>query len=464
MRMGEDKTGAIRTAGIRLAALTVAVLAATLGSASAQVPAVCRDIQAQLARLDNAPSGGNRRFAALASRQRAEIANAQRQYQAGGCGGLFQSGQCAALGQHIGRMQANLGHLEAQSSGGGNGAQRARLMAAYDANGCRGGTRQAARGGFFGDDPPERQVYRRYEAPGSRPQTAYQAPSGGFGGFIEHLFGGGRRELPPDEPPAMAERPPSDRPLSPLGEDQEQRPRGVGHRAVCVRLCDGAFFPMTSSPRPGAAVDEEEMCQLQCPGTEVALFRMRDDRIENAVSSTGRSYTSLPNALRFRSRFDAACTCRPPGGSWAASFANRVDPTLRPGDQVVSAEQARLLSLPASQRASVRDEMAAEQRARREAGRPARGERGQPRGERGTLRDGSGATIGLDGTVRLPTEPQTLDMRGTDDAGAAAGAEPQAIEPPAAIDTATGTERRPVRIIGPILAPRAETPRLPSGG
>ena len=459
MRMGEDKTGTTKAAGVRLAAFAVAVFAATVGSASAQAPAVCRDIQAQLARLDQAPSGGNRRFAALANRQRAEIANAQRQYQAAGCGGFFQSGQCAALGQHIGRMQANLGQLQAQSAGGGNSAQRARLMAAYDANGCRGGTRQAARGGWFGDEPPERQIYRRYESPGGRPQTAYQAPSGGFGGFIEHLFGGGRRELPPEEP-AVAERPPSDRPLSPLGEDQEQRPRGVGHRAVCVRLCDGAFFPMTSSPRPGAAVDEEEMCQLQCPGTEVALFRMRDDRIENAVSSTGRSYTSLPNALRFRTRFDAACTCRPPGGSWAASFANRVDPTLRPGDQIVSAEQARLLSMPAAHRASVRDEMAAEQRARREAERQARGERGQARG---SLRDGGAATIGLDGTVRLPAEPQPLDMRGTDGTRLP-GIDGQAVGPQGEVDTAIGAERRPVRIIGPILAPRAEAPRAPSGG
>ncbi len=66
--------------------------------------------------------------------------------------------------------------------------------------------------------------------------------------------------------------------------DGDDRPRNVGHRAVCVRLCDGAFFPMTSSPRPGMNLNQAEMCQMQCPGAETALYRMRDDQIENAVS------------------------------------------------------------------------------------------------------------------------------------------------------------------------------------
>ncbi len=75
---------------------------------------------------------------------------------------------------------------------------------------------------------------------------------------------------------------------------------------------------------------------MQCPGAETALYRMRDDQIENAVSVDGEPYTALPNALRFRQRFDAACTCRPRNGSWAEAFTNRPDPTLRSGDQVVS--------------------------------------------------------------------------------------------------------------------------------
>ncbi|WP_204301792.1 hypothetical protein, partial [Stenotrophomonas maltophilia] len=66
-----------RSAGRWLATLGVAALIFWPESSQAQAPAVCQQIQAQLARLDSAPAGGgNRRFAALAGRQRGELANA----------------------------------------------------------------------------------------------------------------------------------------------------------------------------------------------------------------------------------------------------------------------------------------------------------------------------------------------------------------------------------------------------
>ncbi|MFN3853385.1 MAG: DUF2865 domain-containing protein [Phreatobacter sp.] len=435
--------------------------------ASAQ-SAVCRQIQAQIARLDGAPAAGpaSQRYAAAAARQRAEMATAEAQFRGAGCGGFLQGPQCSGLASRIRQMRANLAQLEARAGGAGvqsvqRGQQRARLMAMLDANGCRGGrpveTRQAVappapREEWVTEEGPERQIFRRIRtpSPATQPQTAYrvgpQPARPGFGGFIEHLFG---RDSPrpgdlDDVPPVPEDQ------LRPGEEDG--RPRGVGYRAICVRLCDGAFFPMTSSPRPGASIDEEGMCRLQCPGAEVALYRMRDDQIENAVSAAGgRPYTALPNALRFRRTFDPACTCRPAHGSWAEAFASRPDPTLRPGDQVVSAEQARLLSLPATHRQAAREEMAAEQRARREAER-------QARIDRSRRRDGSPSpTIGLDGTVRQPVEPAAPDLR--EGSGPDAGDEPDE-----AADAPGERERRPVRVIGPVYAPRADAPVLPSGG
>jgi hypothetical protein len=441
-----------------LAALGVAAAVVMPDAALAQAGAVCGQIRAQIARLDSVPAGGgvNRRFAAAAARQRGELATAQRQYQAGGCGGFFQSGQCSALDGRIRQMRANLAQLEAQAGGGGmetagRAQQRARLLAAYDQSGCRGGgpdTRQA----LFGGRPADTGFSREYRTPDyGRPQAAYRAgqqPATGFGGFIEHLFGAPRTHQRGD--PGYVEPVPEET-LRP--QDEDQRPRNVGHRAVCVRLCDGAFFPMTSSPRPGASLGQEEMCQLQCPGAEVALYRMRDDQIENAVSMSGSPYSALPAALRFRQRFDAACTCRPRNGSWAEAFSQRQDPTLRTGDQVVSAEQARLLSMPAGHRQAAREEMAVADRERREAERQARVDRS--RGRDGQMR----GVIGLDGQIRQPLEPEPVEIR---------GAAPAAPEPPAAQtpveDIPSDAERRPVRIIGPVLAPRADAPITPSGG
>jgi len=39
--------------------------------------------------------------------------------------------------------------------------------------------------------------------------------------------------------------------------------------------------------------------------------RGKSNQLAIFMDSTGRAYSSLPNALRFRTRFDAACTCRP---------------------------------------------------------------------------------------------------------------------------------------------------------
>jgi hypothetical protein len=448
-----------------LAAVTAAVMLVPSAPAEAQSP-VCLQIRSRIAQLDAAPSGGAnaRRFAAAAQRQRAELANATRTYQAAGCGGFFQSGQCAALDARRRQMQANLAQLEAQAGGGGmetaqRAQQRAQLLVAFDANGCRGGgAREAAapqRPGLFGlGAAPDREVYRDYRTEG-RPQTAYregaepQRP--GFGNFIEHLFG----RSDPRPPPSYGD-------VAAIPEDQlrpgdgDDRPRNVGHRAVCVRLCDGAFFPMTSSPRPGMSLGQEEMCQMQCPGAETALYRMRDDQIENAVSVDGEPYTALPNALRFRQRFDAACTCRPRNGSWAEAFTNRPDPTLRSGDQVVSPEQARILSMPAEQRSAAREEAAASERARREAERQARIDRS--RGRDGAPRP----TIGLDGTIRQPVDADPPAIRGAATPGPAVpnptvpAAAPAPEQPP--------EERRPVRVIGPIYAPRADAAPAPNGG
>ncbi|MGQ3359597.1 MAG: hypothetical protein ACT6XY_11345, partial [Phreatobacter sp.] len=131
------------------------------------------------------------------------------------------------------------------------------------------------------------------------------------------------------------------------------------------------------------------------------------------------------------------------------AFSERADPTLRTGDQVISAEQARLLSMPADQRQAVREEIASEQRARREAERLERIDRSRTRN--GAPRP----TIGIDGAIRAAAEPEPVEIRGSTPATPAVPVTPEAAPDP---------DRRPVRVIGPLYAPRADTPSLPSGG
>jgi len=102
-------------------------------------------------------------------------------------------------------------------------------------------------------------------------------------------------------------------------------------KPVCVRLCDGFFFPTASTTGGDAA------CAAQCPDAPTALYTMPGEHIEDAVSSTGKPYTQLPVAKRYQTSFESTCTCH---RDTVASRANEIlhDSTLRKGDVVMTAD------------------------------------------------------------------------------------------------------------------------------
>ncbi len=114
------------------------------------------------------------------------------------------------------------------------------------------------------------------------------------------------------------------------------RPRrteiAVGGPPVCVRLCDGAYFPIST----GASENEEEaLCRGLCPDAATAIYHETNgpDGIKGAVSTTGKPYSELPTALRYRTALDSACTCH---RKIAPRYSVAEDPTLRRGDYVMT--------------------------------------------------------------------------------------------------------------------------------
>ncbi|MBY0255040.1 MAG: DUF2865 domain-containing protein, partial [Methylobacterium organophilum] len=94
-----------------------------------------------------------------------------------------------------------------------------------------------------------------------------------------------------------------------------------GPQMVCVRTCDGGFFPMKNLPEGRGGADE--MCQALCPGTEAQAYSMPygDDALKHAASVKGsRAYANLANAFKFRKEFVPNCSCKPEGKSWAQSL------------------------------------------------------------------------------------------------------------------------------------------------
>ena len=119
-----------------------------------------------------------------------------------------------------------------------------------------------------------------------------------------------------------------------------------GSYVVCVRACDGSFFPV--SYIGGDAASLEGVCRSLCPNTEVALYSLPfGGTIDEAVSATGEPYANLPNAHKFEQTYDAGCSCRAPGQSWAEALAAaEAKYGHHPRDILVDEEQSKRLSRP----------------------------------------------------------------------------------------------------------------------
>jgi hypothetical protein len=308
------------------AALAVAACA-TVADAQAPLPPpasqqqrnpVCVRLESQLtmvdrgAQVDPQRAEQIKRYEDNAQRQQAELDRLTAQGRKMGCEGrgffsLFggQPQQCGPLNNQIQQMRANLDRILAdlqrlQGNTADREGERRTILASLAQNDCG----------------PQ---YRQY------------ANRGGGGGFFENLFGGGTIITPGTPSGGLS---------------------GDTYRTVCVRTCDGYYFPISYSTTPASFPQDEQVCQRMCPAAEVALYSHRNpgEDISQALSTAGRNYSELPNAFAFRKAFNSSCSCRAPGQTWSQALQHLEDNTIEQGDIVVSEEQAKLLSQPADQR------------------------------------------------------------------------------------------------------------------
>ena len=272
---------------------------------------VCVRLQGQLATFelggtDPARADQIKRSEDAIAKQQADLDRAVAQAHRSGCAGegffsLFSalSPQCGPITSQIQQMRGNLDHmisdLEQLKSGNNNQeGQRRALIGQLAQNNC------------------------------GAQYTAAANSAGGPQGFFDALFGGGTvRDTSGDGAPS-----------------------GTYH-TVCVRTCDGYYFPISYSTVPGRFADDANACQRLCPASEVALYSFRNpgEAMEQAVSVSGQMYTALPNAFRYRKEVTAGCSCRKPGQSWADALKNADDAsTLESGDIVVTDQNAKALS------------------------------------------------------------------------------------------------------------------------
>jgi hypothetical protein len=144
--------------------------------------------------------------------------------------------------------------------------------------------------------------------------------------FFSALFGGFGRSRAPFRmpPPFFNERaPPSEVPRARVGY-------GGGH-AYCVRTCDGRYFPISGTDDQSRSA----ACNNFCPASKTEV--VYGSNIDNAATESGRPYSELPNAFRYRNELVAGCTCNGKDQVGLASVSIENDPTLRKGDIVAGA-------------------------------------------------------------------------------------------------------------------------------
>jgi hypothetical protein len=83
-------------------------------------------------------------------------------------------------------------------------------------------------------------------------------------------------------------------------------------RTVCVRLCDGYFFPVSFSTLPSHFDRDADVCQSRCAApAELFYHQNPGGGMEAAIShKTRQAYMSLKTAFRYRKEFVPGCSCK----------------------------------------------------------------------------------------------------------------------------------------------------------
>lgn len=142
--------------------------------------------------------------------------------------------------------------------------------------------------------------------------------------FLEKLFGFGSSKEPQVQlPPPM----PSYR--APIQLRQQRywsnyETEAASHvsgtvRTVCVRMCDGYYFPLSNSTSARNLNTDNTRCKSTCGSDSRLFYSSANDEPDAAsmIDLTGRRYDAMDTAFAYRKALRPGCSCRPPPWSSA---------------------------------------------------------------------------------------------------------------------------------------------------
>jgi len=105
------------------------------------------------------------------------------------------------------------------------------------------------------------------------------------------------------------------------------------YRTLCVRLCDGYYFPVSFSTLPNHFQRDAQICQSQCAApAELYYHQNPGGAVEQMVSATSQQpYTSLKTAWRYRKEYVPGCSCKAAEYQPAAGGDKKAEVPPKPG-------------------------------------------------------------------------------------------------------------------------------------
>ena len=277
--------------------LTILAAAHLAQANSGWASALCDRLAERLASLPEVigTSVQARSISNAITRQTFEIHKAERQARERNCEtgsvvitGALRDPACDEIASALEEMQANHRQLTAErdaaTTAASLSATRRRLQAALSSNDC------AAEQPYIDDERPSRE-----------PISVF----------------------PEGEPFDPADQ------QSPLASPDVAAPDGP-LRTLCVRTCDGAFFPISSHASPMNFADDAQTCARMCPGAETELYYhalLSQESADMRSAVTGRPYSEMPKAFAYRRPDNAAapaCGC-----NFSAYYQNNTPPSER---------------------------------------------------------------------------------------------------------------------------------------
>lgn len=289
-----------------VAGLVLAVGPVTLGKAYAD-SAVCTALKRQLVTVSNS-GNSSLKYNRGAQQQALQLQQMRAKASKEGCGGfLFSRGDpalCKNYARTIDAMSARLAKLQnASDRSGASQPSRQRILASLEAKGCN--DRTASLSG-------------NNDSSNIRRKT-----------LLEVLFGTRTEEdkpsskvivrgLPDERDNMRRSSTAAPEMLAATYEGTEPSVNGIvkkGYRTICVRTCDGYYFPISFSTKPKYFARDQNACSAMCPAGNAKLYyhAVPEQESDAMISVANKKpYSELPNAFNYRTAGVKAvpgCTC-----------------------------------------------------------------------------------------------------------------------------------------------------------